>query len=151
MEESQIGRILSYCADHPQTTVCVVVPDKEQIQFVASTLKKEARVNSSISTMMKRGWAVSQYTAVRNKPCKTDLCSPGIVVSTAINFKGSEFDAVFLIDWQKSSEADAAMYTVITRARARIEVFAEDSPASKSKVKSQFDQAINKLLIMEFD
>ena len=150
-EESQIGRILSYCADHPQTTICVVVPEKEQIQLVADTLTKEARIDSTISAMIKRGWAVRQYTAVRNKPCKTDLCSPGIVVSTAINFKGSEFDAVFLIDWQKSTEAAAAMYTVITRARARIEVFADNSLASKSKVRSQFDLAISERLITEFD
>jgi superfamily I DNA/RNA helicase len=82
-------------------------------------------------------------------PCELNLCAPGIVVSTALNVKGSEYSAVFLTQWEDSRDKNPAMYTVVTRAKTRLEVLSSESDEAKSTIRAQFRAALDSGLISE--
>ena len=111
----------------------------------------EEYAGHDIRLQAKPDWTVRSYVAKMNVPATLDMCAPGVIVSNSINFKGSEFRAVFLIDWDKSSETSASMYTTITRAKGRIEVLAENSEISKGKIRGIFEKALNEQLITEVE
>jgi len=146
-KNNQVRRVISYCADHHQSTVCVVVPNPRDVKELVTSLRKAAEADSIIKKLPE--WSIRGYQPKAFTPCVTDFCSPGIVVSNSINIKGSEFDAVFLVKWEDSKELPAAMYTLICRARARIEVLSSGLPNSKALVRKQFIQAIKENLITE--
>lgn len=142
----QVKRIIGFCSDRPQSTVCVVAPSPNDVAKVIKSLK-----DSSLATKRfdKNIWKVRGYIPKRNQRCMTDFCSPGIVVASALNLKGSEFDAVYLVDWHRSDDPAPAMYTLVARARARIEVFAAPTAESKSKMRDKFEKALSGGLIKE--
>lgn len=146
-KHNQVRRIISYCGDRPQSTVCVVVPNPKDVKKLGDSFKKAASTASKLKSLP--DWSVRGYQPKTFTPCTTDFCSPGIVVSNSINIKGSEFDAVFLVNWDDSKELAAAMYTLISRARTRIEVLSSALPQSKALVRRQFNQAIEENLITE--
>jgi superfamily I DNA/RNA helicase len=96
-------------------------------------------------------WSVRSYVSETFSRVTLDMCSPGVIVSSSINFKGSEFNSVFFVEWEQSVEKPASMYTAITRARGRIEVLADVSEASKSQIRTQFEQALGENLISEVE
>jgi hypothetical protein len=145
----QIDQIISYCHDQPTATVCVVSPGKNDIRDLRDRIEEYA--GHDIRLQAKPDWTVRSYVAKMSVPANLDMCAPGVIVSNSINFKGSEFRAVFLIDWDKSSETSASMYTTITRAKGRIEVLAENSEISKGKIRGIFEKALNEQLITEVE
>ena len=70
-------------------------------------------------------------------------------MSTALNLKGSEYSAVFLTQWDQSDDSSPAHYTVITRAKTRLEVLASPSPTAKDAIRTRFRDAIDAGLISE--
>jgi len=142
----QVRRIISYCSERPQSTVCVVAPTPGDVANVIKELKNCAAATQRFDN---NNWKVRGYIPKRNQPCGTDFCSPGVVVASALNLKGSEFDAVYLSDWHRSEDAAPSIYTLIARARARLEVFADPTPSSKKNVQSKFEKALSKGLIKE--
>ena len=142
----QVRRIIGFCSDRPQSTVCVVAPSPSEVARAITTLKDSALATKRFD---QTNWKVRGYIPKRNQRCVTDFCSPGIVVASALNLKGSEFDAVYLIDWHLSEDSAPALYTLIARARARIEVFAEPNAESKSSVRNKFEKALSAGLIKE--
>jgi DNA helicase IV len=143
----QVRRIIQYCCDRPTVTVCVVTPNKDSVNRVMQVIKEssenEARINQ------RKDWSVRGYTSQKFIRVDLDMCSPGVIVSNSINFKGSEYDAVFMVDWEYSDESNASMYTAITRARGRIEVLAGTSEAAREKIRKIFEAALNDQLISE--
>ncbi len=143
----QVGRIVNYCKDSPSTTVCVVVPNSNRVRFVARLLEERALADERIKRLT--SWSVRSYVSETFSRVTLDMCSPGVIVSSSINFKGSEFNAVFFVEWEQSIEKPASMYTAITRARGRVEVLADVSESSKSQIRIQFEQALDDDLITE--
>lgn len=146
--KSQISRVLNFCRERPKATVCVVAPSNGESRLRRSF---EEAAKSDAQLQRVKDWSVRAYVARQGVPCTTDFCSPGIVIAKPINLKGSEYDAVFLVDWDSATEPAPSMYTLICRARARIEVLADSTPASKDKVKKEFQQALNEDLISEVE
>lgn len=143
----QVSRILSYCRDRPQVTVCVVAPTTLRVNVIHRVLQEDSQSDKRLSRI--GNWSVRKYESEKFKPCTTDFCSPGIVVATPVNLKGSEFDAVFLTDWESSADQPPSMYTLICRAKARIEVLADPSESSKQTVRTMFAKALEENLITE--
>ena len=143
----QVGRIISYCKDSPAATVCVVVPNSNRVKFMSRLLEERALADERIKRLT--NWTVRSYVSETFSRVTLDMCSPGVIVSSSINFKGSEFNSVFFVEWEQSVEKPASMYTAITRARGRIEVLADVSESSKSQIRIQFEQALGENLIAE--
>ena len=143
----QVQRVVNYCRDSPATTVCVVAPDRKYVPYIAGLIKGRALSDARIGKL--KDWSVRSYIAETFANVTLDMCSPGVIVSSSINFKGSEFNSVFFFGWEHSNETSASMYTAITRARGRIEVLADVSETSKSKIRIQFERAISEDLIAE--
>lgn len=142
----QIGRVLNYCAAHPASTICVVAPTGRE-----AALKREFESHAEAHTRLTQlsDWSVRFYEAKQGQPCTTDFCSPGIVIARAINLKGSEYDAVYLLNWEETAQNPPSMYTLISRARARIEVLANPSEESKRVIRELFKDALDQQLIEE--
>jgi len=149
-KESQVQRVLDYCLERPQATVCVAVPSSEANNYEKSVLALIRQELENYEELEARDdWFTRAYIAKAFERCRTDLCSPGIVIGSAINLKGSEFDAVYLINWDVSNEPSPSMYTLICRARSRLEVLATDSDASRTSLRQLFKVAIGRGLIKE--
>jgi hypothetical protein len=144
--KSQISRVLDYCSARPKATVCVVAPSGGEGQL-RQDFEEHSEEFGKLSSLT--DWSVRAYVARIGVPCTTDFCSPGIIIATPINLKGSEYDAVYLVNWDEASEPHPSMYTLICRARARIEVLANPTTESKSKVRALFKDAIDEDLIAE--
>ena len=142
----QVRRIIGFCSDRPQSTVCVVAPSPSDVPRVIKHLQDSALATNRFD---KNIWKVRGYIPKRGQRCTTDFCSPGIVIANALNLKGSEFDAVYLVDWHRSEDPAPAMYTLIARARARIEIFADPTEESKLKMRHKFEKALSAGLIKE--
>lgn len=141
----QVQRVVNYCRDSPATTVCVVAPDRGHVESIFGLIKGRASSDARIGKL--KDWSVRMYRAETFSKVSLDMCSPGVIVSSSINFKGSEFNSVFFLGWEHSNETPASMYTAITRARGLIEVLADVSESSKSKVMIQFERALSEDLI----
>ena len=146
---NQIDQIISYCHDHPTATVCVVSPSKNHILYFTNRIEEYARLDIRLRNLP--NWTVRNYVAKNGVPATLNMCAPGVIVSNSLNFKGSEFAAVFLINWDEASETNGMMYTTITRAKARIEILAENSEISKEKIRRIFEKALNEQLITEVE
>ena len=125
-----------------------MAPTPNDVADLIKKLRESALATKKFDSSI---WSVRGYIPKRNRPCVTDFCSPGIVVASALNLKGSEFDAVYLTDWHRSEDLAPAMYTLVARARARIEVFADPTAESKSKVRRKFEKALSGGLIKEVE
>jgi hypothetical protein len=145
-KNSQISRVLDYCAARPKATVCVVASSNNEV-----TLQRDLDKYSKEVGKLKdlNDWSVRAYVPRKYEPCTTDFCLPGIVVAKPINLKGSEYDAVYLLSWGDCQESQPSMYTLISRARARIEVLADPTAETKNKVRSLFERALAEELITE--
>jgi hypothetical protein len=143
----QIRQILAYCRDRPQVSICVVAPNADLVQPIARALNE--RLEGFPILEQVENWSVRAYIPRKNYPCQLDLCAPGIVVSTSLNLKGSEYSAVFLTQWEQSDDSNPAHYTVITRAKTRLEVLASPSPTAKDAIRAKFRDAIDAGLISE--
>lgn len=144
--KSQISRVLDYCSARPKATVCVVAPSGGE-GGLRRDFEEHSQKFDRLASL--KDWSVRAYVARQGVPCTTDFCSPGIVIAKPINLKGSEYDAVYLVNWDEASEPPPSMYTLICRARARIEVLANPTTDSKKKVRALFKEAINEDLIAE--
>lgn len=144
-EVDQVGRILRYCADKTGMTVLVVAPSRDQAGRVLDALTKRLQRFPALGRLP--DWSIRIYRPIQGASVTVDLCAPGIVVSTALNSKGTEFDVVFLVDWQSSQDDAPLLYTAIARARARIEVLCGDDEPSRATVLAQFSAALEDNLI----
>jgi len=142
---NQVNRIVSYCAERPNATVLVVAPSREHVDRVYLALAERARRERGLSQLA--GWRIRKYVPRAFAPVRLDVCSSGIIVSTAFNSKGTEFDAVFLVEWQHSRDERPLLYTAIARARARVEILAGDDESSRSAIMSQFSSALEADLV----
>ena len=143
----QVRQVLAYCLDRPQATICVVAPSAQHVGPTAVALT--AGLAFFPILQQAENWRVQSYIPEAFRPCNLNLCRPGIVVSTALNLKGSEYSAVFLTQWEQSEDLNPAHYTVITRAKIRLEVLADPSELSKNKVQTRFRNALDVGLISE--
>ena len=98
--QSQVQRILEHCADRPDRAVLVVAPAAGAVERVHAGIVAAAAEHPRLQN--RAGWSARRYVPRKHHPVDADLCGPGIVVSTALNTKGTEFDAVFLVDWHLS-------------------------------------------------
>lgn len=146
-QTDQVRHVLGYCRDRPQTTVCVVAPTSDLVAPIARALNEGLSGFPILNNVEK--WKVRTYVPQKFMPCNLDLCAPGIVVSTALNLKGSEYSAVFLTQWENSQDKEPAIYTVVTRAKTRLEVLSGTTDFAKSKIRTQFREALDSGLISE--
>jgi hypothetical protein len=143
----QVRHVLGYCRDRPQSTICVVAPTSKHVRPIGEALSKGCRYFPILRQV--ENWRVREYESKAWVPCELNLCAPGIVVSTALNLKGSEYSAVFLTQWDESLDKSPAIYTVVTRAKTRLEVLSSESDEAKSKIRAQFRAALDLGLISE--
>jgi DNA helicase IV len=143
----QVRHVLGYCRDRPQSTVCVVAPTPQHVRPIAAALREGCQNFPILKNV--ESWRVLEYIPETGVPCELNLCAPGIVVSTALNVKGSEYSAVFLTQWEDSRDKNPAMYTVVTRAKTRLEVLSSESDEAKSTIGAQFRAALDSGLISE--